>query len=220
MSDSGKIDEAIEAYKQALIINPNLIAIAEAILTAAQPNTNRIELVNRYDYNQSKPVPKVLSACIIASFLLWMIYRLLMRLELGLPAECFFMTQVCVVLLMSTLLCRVRLFILRLFLGHVLTASAAPSTAYLLTLSSISTGRWLLRQLLVSQVPVLCWVFLSTGAALFITDLQFTAALQIFAILGIYSLAGGCCWNVVRAGFPRCHPRHRMCNTFMVCFDR
>ena len=28
----GKIDEAIEAYKQALVINPNLISIAEAVL--------------------------------------------------------------------------------------------------------------------------------------------------------------------------------------------
>jgi cytochrome c-type biogenesis protein CcmH/NrfG len=28
----GKITEAIDAYKQALIINPNLISIAEAIL--------------------------------------------------------------------------------------------------------------------------------------------------------------------------------------------
>jgi tetratricopeptide (TPR) repeat protein len=28
----GRIEEAIEAYKQALIINPNLISIAEAVL--------------------------------------------------------------------------------------------------------------------------------------------------------------------------------------------
>ena len=28
----GKIDEALEAYKQALVINPNLISIAEAVL--------------------------------------------------------------------------------------------------------------------------------------------------------------------------------------------
>ena len=129
---------------------------------------------------------KTLSACIIASFLLWIVYRLLMRLELGLPAECFFMAQVCIVLLLSTYFAAYAVHT-RFFRARF-NAFAAPSTVYLLTLSPIAAGRWLLWQLVVSQVPVLCWVFLSTGAAFFITDLRFTAALQIFAILAIYTL--------------------------------
>ena len=99
------------------------------------------------------------------------------------------MAQVCVVLLAATYLAaytvHTGVFSTRF------NASATPSTEHLLALSPISSGRWLLRQLVLSQVPVLCWVFLSTGVALFITDLQFTAALEIFAILVIYSLAAG-----------------------------
>ena len=99
------------------------------------------------------------------------------------------MAQVCVVLLTATYLATHTIHT-GLFRVHF-NASVRPSTAHLLALSPISIGRWLLQQLLLSQVPVLCWALLSTGTALFITDLQFTAALEIFAILGIYSLAAG-----------------------------
>ncbi len=132
---------------------------------------------------------KVSLICVIASFLLWVAYRLLRHLGLGSPAECYFMAQVCVVLLTATYLAAYTVHT-EFFRAHF-NASVASSTAHLLTLSPISIGRWLLRQLVLSQVPVLCWVFLSTGAALFITDLQFTASLAVFAILGIYSLTAG-----------------------------
>ena len=132
---------------------------------------------------------KVSLTCVIASFLLWAAYRLLRHLGLGSPAECYFMAQVCVVLLTATYLAAYTVH--TEFFRACFNASVASSTAHLLTLSPISIGRWLLRQLVLSQVPVLCWVFLSTGAALFITDLQFTASLAVFAILGIYSLTAG-----------------------------
>ena len=132
---------------------------------------------------------KVFLTCVIASFLLWVIYCLLRHLELGGPAECYFMAQVCVVLLTATYLAAYGVHT-GVFRARFNT-SVASSTAQLFTLSPISTGRWLLRQLVLSQVPVLCWIFISTGVALFITDLQFTAALEIFAILAIYSLAAG-----------------------------
>ena len=132
---------------------------------------------------------KVFLTCVIASFLLWIIYRLLTDFALGAPAECFFMAQVCVVLLAATYLAAYTVHT-GVFSARF-SASVTPSTKHLLALSPISTGRWLLRQLVLRQVPVVCWAFLSTGVALFITDLQFTAALEIFAILVIYSLAAG-----------------------------
>ena len=100
------------------------------------------------------------------------------------------MAQVCVVLLTATYLAASNTVHTGFFRVRF-NASVAASTAHLLALSPISIGRWLLRQLALSQIPVLCWVFLSTGVALFITDLQFMAALEIFAILGVYSLAAG-----------------------------
>ena len=99
------------------------------------------------------------------------------------------MAQVCVVLLTATYLAAYAVH--TGFFRARFNASVAVSTAHLLALTPISSGRWLLRQLVFSQIAVLCWVFLSTVATLFITDLQFTAALKICAILVIYSLAAG-----------------------------
>ena len=132
---------------------------------------------------------KPLSVCLIASFLLWIIYQLLMRIKLGLPIECFFMAQVCVVLLIAPYLAAYA--VQTDFSGARFNAHTPASTAQLLALSPISSGQRLLRQLLMSQGPVLGWVFLSTFIALFTTDLPFTKALHIVLILGIYSLSAG-----------------------------
>ena len=117
--------------------------------------------------------------CVIASFLLYLIYRVLMQAKLGLPIECFFMAQVFVVLLVAPYLAAraVRCD----FLNTGFDAQYA--------LASISSGQRLLRLLLISQIPMLCWVVLSTGAALFVTRIPVAKALQMFVILGIYSLS-------------------------------
>jgi hypothetical protein len=132
---------------------------------------------------------KPLSVCIIASFLLWIIYQLLMHIKLGLPIECLFMAQVCVVLLIAPYLAAYTVH--TGFSGIRFNADAASSTTRLLTRNHSFSGRWLLRQLVMSQVPVLGWVFLSTFVALFTMNLPFTKALQMVGILGIYSLSAG-----------------------------
>lgn len=116
---------------------------------------------------------------VIASFLLWLIYKMLMQAKLGLPIECFFMAQVFVVLLVAPYLAARTVH--RDFLSTSFDAQSA--------LGPISSGQRLLRLLLISQIPILCWVFLSTGAALFVTRVPFTKALQMFVILGIYSVS-------------------------------
>jgi hypothetical protein len=116
---------------------------------------------------------------VIAGFLLYLIYRVLIQAKLGLPIECFFMAQVFVVLLVAP----------------YLAARAVPcdflNTGFdaQYALASISSGQRLLRLLLISQIPMLCWVFLSTGSALFVTRIPIAKALQMFVILGIYSLS-------------------------------
>ena len=116
---------------------------------------------------------------VIASFLLYLIYTVLLQAKLGLPIECFFMAQVFVVLLVAPYL-----------------AARAVRCDFLNTgfdaqyvLASISSGQRLLRLLLISQIPMLCWVFLSTGAALFVTRIPVAKALQMFVILEMYSLS-------------------------------
>ena len=130
---------------------------------------------------------KPLSVCIIASFLLWIVYQLLMRIKLGLPIECLFIAQVCVVLLIAPYLAAYAVH--TSFSGIRFNADAVSATTRLLPRNHIFSGRWLLRQLVMSQVPMLGWVFLSTFIALFVTNLPFTKALQIVGILGIYSLS-------------------------------
>ena len=129
---------------------------------------------------------KTLFVCIVtASFLLWAIYQLLVQAKLALPVECFFMAQVCVVLLVAPYLAAYAIY--TGFLGVCPDSQSANSTVSLLRLSPISSGRQLLLILLISQVPLLCWVFLSTAIAFFFTNTPFTKIFQMFIILGIYS---------------------------------
>ena len=116
---------------------------------------------------------------VIASLLLYLIYRVLVQAKLGLPIECFFMAQIFVVLLVAPYLAA------RAVQGDFLNTSCDAQGA----LAPISTGHRLLRLLLISQIPMLTWVFLFTGAALFVTRIPFAKALQMCLILGIYSMS-------------------------------
>ena len=131
---------------------------------------------------------KTLIACIAtASFLLWAIYQLLMQAKLGLPVECFFMAQVCVVLLIAPYLAAYAVH--TGFLSGRSDVSPASSAVSLIRLSPVSSGRQLLRTLLISQVPLFCWIFLSITVAFFITYTPFTKILQMFIVLGVYSVS-------------------------------
>ena len=129
-------------------------------------------------------------ACLgIASFLLWAIYQLLVQARLAVPVDCFFLAQACVVLLVAPYLAAVAI---RAGFLKTCFVSASPSpTASLLRLSPIATGWELLRTLLISQVPLFCWVFLSTAIAFFVTDSPFVKLLQMLTILVVYSLSAG-----------------------------
>ena len=132
---------------------------------------------------------KGLSVCIIASFLMWILYQLLIEKKLGSPAECLFIAQICVVLLTAPYLAAYTVH--TSFLRTRFNANTAPSTNGLLTLSPIATGRYLLRQLVMSQVPVFGWVLLSTAVILLVTNVPFTKAFQMLTMLGVYSISAG-----------------------------
>ena len=114
---------------------------------------------------------------LLASCLSWVIYLLLARAKLGSPTECFALAQVCVVLLAAPYLAAY--------------TSRTEGDSVLLTLSRISTRRRLLMQLATSQMPLLCWAFLSTGFLFVSMELPFVKALQMLAVLGIYSFSAG-----------------------------
>lgn len=131
---------------------------------------------------------KILFACIaVASFLLWAIYQLLRQAKLGLPVECFFMAEVCVVLLIAPYLAA---YVIHTgFLRPRSDSLSTNATASLFMLSPISSGWQLLRMLLISQVPLLCWGFISTTIAFFVANISFTKILQMLIILSVYSIS-------------------------------
>lgn len=125
---------------------------------------------------------KGLLVCIgIASFLQWLTYQLLTHAKLGSSAGCFALAQTFVVLLAAPYLAA----------SSVQSESRDSSFAQLLSLSPISFGKSLLMRLAIRQIPLLCWVFLSTGFALFASDMSIGKALKMFVMLGLYSFSAG-----------------------------
>lgn len=120
---------------------------------------------------------------------MWIIYQLLIHTKLGSPAECISMAQICVVLLTAPYLAAYTVH--TRFLKTRFNANTVPSTMGLLTLSPLSSGRYLLRQLVMCQVPLFGWILLSTAVALFIANISVTQVCQMLIILGIYSLSAG-----------------------------
>ncbi len=125
---------------------------------------------------------KIFLICIlIATFLQWIIYELLVRAKLGLPAECFSLAQVCVVLVVAP------------YLAAYAARSGdttVPSTQ-LLALSPNSERLRLLKTLVISQLPILGWAFLSIGFILITADMSFVQALKMLGVLTIYSFSAG-----------------------------
>jgi hypothetical protein len=124
----------------------------------------------------------IILICIsIVSFLQWVTFQLLTQAKLGSSSECFALAQVFVVLLVAPYLAASR----------EQSESRSASSAQLLSLTPISFGKRLLIQLIVSQIPLLCWIFFSTVFAVFVTDTSIGKALKMIVVLGIYCISAG-----------------------------
>ncbi len=117
----------------------------------------------------------------IASFLQWLTYQLLTHAKLGSSAECFALAQTFVVLLVATYLAAL----------SACSENRSIFSAQLLSLSPISFGKPLFIRLAISQIPLLCWIFISTGFAVFVTDMPLGKALKMLVVLGLYSFSAG-----------------------------
>ncbi len=117
----------------------------------------------------------------IASLLQWLIYGLLNYANLGPTAECFSFAQVFVVLLVAPYLAATNM---------VSDDRTMPSTQILL-LRPIFTAKPLLKRLFSSLIPLLCWVYLSTGLALIVSDITIGKVLAMIVVLTLYSFSAG-----------------------------
>lgn len=125
---------------------------------------------------------KITFVCIgIASFVQWLTYQLLTQAKFGSSAVCFALAQTFVVLLVAPYLAAL----------SARSENRSIPSAQLLSLTPISFSKPLLMRLVISQIPLLCWIFFSIGLALFVTDLSIGKALKMLVVLGLYSFSAG-----------------------------
>lgn len=117
----------------------------------------------------------------IASLLQWLAFQLLIHANLGSSTRCFALAQVFVVLLVAPYLAASRIHI----------ESRTLISAQMLLLSSIPSANPLLKRLIISQIPLLCWVLLSTSFSFFTTDISIGKVLAMLVVLTFYSFSAG-----------------------------
>lgn len=123
----------------------------------------------------------------VASFLQWLLYQLLLSVKLGLPAECFAIGQVVVVLLSTPYLtaCSYQ------------TESCFADSGIMIAMSSAFVGKHLLTSLVIRLLPILIWILISSVFATIIIGMSLGNALNIFVVLVLFGFTAGavgmCC---------------------------
>lgn len=116
-----------------------------------------------------------------ASLLQWLTFQLLIHGNLGSSSECFALAQVFVVLLVAS------------YLGasSVNTDIQTPISAQILLLNPIYSVNHILKRLIISQLPLICWVLLSTSFSFLATEITLQKALVMLVVLILYSISAG-----------------------------
>lgn len=117
----------------------------------------------------------------IASLLQWLTFQLLIHANLGSSAECFALGQGFVVLLVAPYLAA----------SSTNIENRTLISTQMLLLSSIPSANPLLKRLIISQIPLLCWVLLSTSFSFFTTDISIGKVLPMLVVLTLYSFSAG-----------------------------
>ncbi len=123
---------------------------------------------------------------VVASFLQWVFYQLLLSAKTGLNAECFAFGQVFVVLLTAPYLTAISF---REESRHV-------DSGIMLVLSSASVGKSIIKNLIISLMPILAWILLSSGFAV-VVGMPIIKALRMIVVLTLFSFTSGAvgiCW--------------------------
>lgn len=118
---------------------------------------------------------------VVASFLQWMFYQLLLSAKIGFNAECFAFAQIFVVLLTSPYLTAISF---REESRHV-------DSGIMLVLSSASVGKRILRNLIISLLPIFAWILLSSGFATIVIGMPIVKVLNMIVVLTLFSFAAG-----------------------------
>lgn len=117
----------------------------------------------------------------IASLLQWLTFQLLIHANLGSSAECFALAQVFVVLLVAPYLAA----------SSTNIDNRSLISTQMLFLSPIRSANPLLKRLIISQIPLLCWVLLSTSFSLLTTEASIGKVIAMLVVLTLYSFSAG-----------------------------
>ncbi len=126
--------------------------------------------------------PKSLfTVIVVATFLQWLLYQLLLSVKIGLNAECFAFAQIFVVLLSAPYLTAISF---RQESQHV-------DSGIILVQSSTAMGKSILRILSISLIPIMGWILLSSIFAAVVIGMPIVKALNMIVVLTLFSLAAG-----------------------------
>lgn len=120
---------------------------------------------------------------VVASFLQWLLYQLLLSVKIGLNAECFAFAQIFVVLLSAPYLTAISF--------RQESRQVDSGLVLVLSLSTTSVGKRILRSLIISLTPILGWILLSSGFAVIVIGMSIVKALNMIVVLTLFSLAVG-----------------------------
>ena len=118
---------------------------------------------------------------VIASLLQWLVYSLLIYASLGLTPECFSLAQVFVVLLVAPYLASTNIG------SDNLNTQSTQMLLHRPIFSVISV----VKRLILSQIPLFCWVFLSSGFVLFVTEVTVEKEIAMIVVLTLYCISAG-----------------------------
>ena len=130
------------------------------------------------EHNTSKSLFIVI---VVASFLQWLLYQLLLSAKIGLDTECFAIAQILVVLLSAPYLTAIS------FRQEPRHADAGV----MLVLTSASVGKSILRNLIISLLPIGVWILLSSGFAAIVIGMPIVKALNMIVVLTLFSITVG-----------------------------
>ena len=126
----------------------------------------------------------------VASLLQWLLYQLLISVKLGLPAECFAVAQVVVVLLSAPYLTA----------WSYQTESCYVDSGMIFAMSFTFIGKRLLRSLAVRLLPILSWILLSSVFATNVIGMSLGNTFKMLVVLVLFSFTVGavgmCCTRI------------------------
>lgn len=133
-----------------------------------------------FETEQNNP-KSIFIVIVVATFLQWVFYELLLSVKIGLSAECFAFAQIFVVLLSAPYLTAI----------SFRQGTRQVDSGIVFVLSTTSVGKSILKILSISLIPIVGWILLSSVFAAVVIGMPIMKVLNMIVVLTLFSLATG-----------------------------